>query len=74
MELDSWPAPRCWLRLDVKSALTASSTHAEVVAASTNSNDALWTRGYLREIGLPQDEPTPFMVDAKNVLTLVQNP
>ena len=27
----------------------------------------------LREIGLPQNEPTPFMVDAKSVLTLVQN-
>ena len=53
--------------------VTGSSTHAEVVAASTNSNDAVWVRGYLREIGLPQDEPTPFMVDAKNVLTLVQN-
>ena len=36
-------------------------------------SDAVWVRGYLREIGLPQDEPTPFMVDAKNVLTLVQN-
>ena len=53
--------------------VTGSSTHAEVVAASTNSNDAVWVRGYLREIGLPQDEPTPFMVDAKNVLALVQN-
>ena len=53
--------------------VTGSSTHAEVVAASMNSNDVVWARGYLREIGLPQDEPTPFMVDAKNVLTLVHN-
>ena len=50
-----------------------STTHAEIIAASTNSNDVLWTRGYLAEIGLPQDEPTPLYVDAQNVLTLVQN-
>ena len=52
---------------------TGSSTHAEIVAASANSNDVVWTRGLLEEFGLPQDGPTPFMVDAKNVLTLVQN-
>ena len=52
---------------------TGSSTHAEVVAGSTNSNDCLWTRGYLGEIGLTQTAPTPFYVDAKNVLTLVHN-
>ena len=53
--------------------VTGSSTHAEVVAASTNSNDVVWQRGYLAEIGLPQLESTPLMVDAANVLTLVQN-
>ena len=53
--------------------VTGSSTHAEVVAASTNSNDVVWGRGFLEEIGLPQEGPTPFKVDAKNVLTLVQN-
>ena len=52
---------------------TVSSTHAEIVAASANSNDLLWARGYLSEIGLPQDEPTPFKVDAKNVITHVHN-
>lgn len=53
--------------------VTGSSTHAEVVAASSNSNDVVWTRGYLEEIGLPQLEPTPFMVDAQNVITLAHN-
>ena len=52
---------------------TGSSTHAEIVAASTNSNDVVWARGLLEEYGLPQHEPTPLMVDAKNVLTLVYN-
>ena len=33
----------------------------------------VWARGLLEEYGLPQHEPTPLMVDAKNVLTLVYN-
>ena len=53
--------------------ITGSSTHAEIVAGSSNSNDVLWARGFLEEIGLPQTTPTPFYVDAKNVLTLVHN-
>ena len=54
--------------------ITGSTTHAEIIAASTNSNDVVWARGYLGEIGLPQeDEPTIFNVDAANVITLVHN-
>ena len=53
--------------------VTGSSTHAEIVAASAGSNDVLWARGYLAEIGLPQTGPTPFRVDAANVITLSQN-
>jgi len=53
--------------------ITGSSTHAEVVAASANSNDIVWERGFLAEVGLPQVDPTPLMVDANNVLTLVHN-
>ena len=54
---------------------TGSSTHAEIVAASTNSNDVVWTRGFLNEIGyrVVMASPTRLMVDAKNVLTLVHN-
>ena len=53
---------------------STSSTHAEIIAASTNSNDVVWSRGYLAEIGLPQDEePSTFYVDAANVITLVHN-
>ena len=47
-----------------------------MIAASANSNvwnDVVWARGYLTEIGLPQDEPTEFNVDANNVITLVHN-
>ena len=53
--------------------MSGSSTHAEIIAASTNSNDTLWGRGFLAEIGLVQRLPTPFMVDANNVITLVHN-
>ena len=53
--------------------VSGSSTHAEIIAASTNSNDVVWARGYLAEIGLPQDEPSEFNVDAANVITLVHN-
>lgn len=54
--------------------VSGSTTHAEIIAASANSNDVVWARGYLGEIGLPQDdEPTIFNVDAANVITLVQN-
>ena len=52
---------------------SGSSTHAEMIAASANSNDVVWARGYLAEIGLPQDKPTEFNVDANNVITLVHN-
>ena len=52
---------------------SGSSTHAEIIAASSNANDVVWARGFLREIGLPQDDPTIFNVDANNVLTLVYN-
>ena len=52
--------------------MSGSSTHAEIIAASTNSNDTLWGRGFLAEIGLVQHLPTTFMVDANNVITLVQ--
>ena len=53
--------------------VTGSSTHAEIIAASANSNDIVWARGYLEEIGLPQLEPTPLKVDANNVITLVHD-
>ena len=53
--------------------VSGSSTHAEIIAASTNSNDVVWARGYLSEIGLPQDDPSEFNVDAANVITLVHN-
>ena len=55
--------------------VTGSSTHAEIVAASTNSNDVLWARGFLSEIGyrVVMEALTKLMVDAKNVLTLAHN-
>mgnify|MGYP005711840753 CR=1 FL=1 len=53
--------------------ITGSSTHAEIVAASTNSNDLLWSRGLSDELGLTQHEPTKMKVDAANVLTIASN-
>ena len=53
--------------------ITGSSTHAEIVASSTNSNDLLWSRGLSDELGLTQHEPTKMKVDAANVLTIASN-
>ena len=53
--------------------VTGSSTHAEVVAASSNSNDLLWSRGLCGELGMPQDEATVLWCDAQNVLTISSN-
>ena len=50
--------------------VAGSSTHAEIVAASSTSNDVEWGRGISSEFGLPQDEPTPIMVDNSNVLVV----
>ena len=53
--------------------VTGSSTHAEVVAASTMSNEMMWSMGLYREIGLSIEAVPCLMCDASNVLTLVQN-
>ena len=52
---------------------TGSSTHAEMVAASANSNDIMWSRGMCEELGVPQIEPPRMYVDAQNVLTIAGN-
>ena len=46
-----------------------------MVAASSNSNDLMWSRGLCGELGLPQHEPTRMYVDAQpqNVLTITGN-
>ena len=52
---------------------SSSSSHAEVIAASATAFDLTWSRGLTGELGLPQLSPTPLCVDAKNVITIVQN-
>ena len=53
--------------------VTGSSTHAEVVAASSNSNELMWSRGVSEELGWPPVGPTIMNVDAQNVLTITSN-
>ena len=53
--------------------VTGSSTHAEAVAASSNSNDAMWSRGLCDELGWAPVGPTPMKVDAQNVLTITHD-
>ena len=48
-------------------------SHAEVIAASSAAFDVTWSRGLTGDLGLPQTSATPLCVDAKNVITIVQN-
>ena len=50
--------------------LAGSSTHAEIVSASTIANEAVWFRGFLDENGLPQHAPTPLHMDNSAVYAL----
>ena len=47
-----------------------SSTHAEIVAASTIANEAVWLRGLLEEVLRPQRSPTPLFMDNSAVYSL----
>ena len=50
--------------------VAGSSTHAEIVAASTVANEAVWAAGLLEEIGLPQLEPIVIYMDNSAVYNL----
>ncbi|KAH9735669.1 hypothetical protein KPL71_017818 [Citrus sinensis] len=45
--------------------VTLSTCEAEYVAATSSVCDAIWLRNFLKELGLPQEEPTEICVDNK---------
>ena len=52
---------------------SGSSTEAEVIAASTTSNDVVWGVGLLDEYGHTQHEPVVLNVDNSNILALADD-
>jgi hypothetical protein len=55
-----------------------SSTHAEYVAASDASKEAVWTRGFLNELSVLdsrlQQGPVPLFIDNMSAIKLTKNP
>ena len=47
-----------------------SSSHAEIIAASTVANEVRWIRGFLEELRVIQHEPTPQYMDNSAVYSL----
>ncbi|KAG7565068.1 Zinc finger CCHC-type superfamily [Arabidopsis suecica] len=54
--------------------VTLSTCEAEYVAATSCVCHAIWLRNLLKELSLPQDEPTKIFVDNKSAIALAKNP
>ncbi|KAH9670908.1 hypothetical protein KPL70_017154 [Citrus sinensis] len=54
--------------------VTLSTCEAEYVAATSSVCHAIWLRNLLKELGLPQEEPTEICVDNKSAIALSKNP
>ena len=54
--------------------VTFSTCEAEYVAATSCVCHAIYLRNLLKELGLPQEEPTKIFVDNKSAITLAKNP
>ncbi|KAH9650285.1 hypothetical protein KPL70_026315 [Citrus sinensis] len=54
--------------------VTLSTCEAEYVAAISSVCHAIWLRNLLKELGLPQEEPTEICVDNKSAIALSKNP
>ncbi|KAH9697038.1 hypothetical protein KPL71_023433 [Citrus sinensis] len=54
--------------------VTLSTCEAEYVAATSSVCHAIWLRNLLKELGLPQEEPTEICVDNKLAIALSKNP
>ncbi|XP_052288532.1 uncharacterized mitochondrial protein AtMg00810-like [Citrus sinensis] len=53
--------------------VTLSTCEAEYVAATSSVCHAIWLRNLLKELGLPQEEPTEIYVDNKLAIALSKN-
>jgi len=54
--------------------VTLSTCEAEYVAATSCVCHAIWLRNLLKELNLPQKEPTKILVDNKSAIALAKNP
>ena len=54
--------------------VATSSCHAEIIAASEAAKEAKFYREFLSELGFPQPNPTPLMVDNTATINLAYNP
>ncbi|KAG7553295.1 hypothetical protein ISN45_Aa06g038290 [Arabidopsis thaliana x Arabidopsis arenosa] len=54
--------------------VTLSTCEAEYVAATSCVCHAIWLRNLLKELSLPQDEPTKIFMDNKSAIALAKNP
>ena len=54
--------------------VTLSTCEAEYVAATSCVCHAIWLRNLLKELSLPQEEPTKIFVDNKSAIALAKNP
>ncbi|KAL5812625.1 hypothetical protein ACOSQ3_027575 [Xanthoceras sorbifolium] len=54
--------------------VTLSTCEAEYVAATSSVCHVIWLRNLLKELGLPQEEPTEICVDNKSAIALAKNP
>ncbi|KAK4399009.1 Tricyclene synthase Oc15, chloroplastic [Sesamum angolense] len=51
-----------------------SSAEAEYIAAAATSNQAIWLRRILEDIGEKQEEPTTIYCDNKSAIAIIKNP
>ncbi|XP_050150594.1 uncharacterized mitochondrial protein AtMg00810-like [Malus sylvestris] len=54
--------------------VTLSTCEAEYVAATSCVCHAIWLRNLLKELSMPQEEPTEIYVDNKSAIALAKNP
>ncbi|KAM0989066.1 hypothetical protein FF1_013044 [Malus domestica] len=54
--------------------VTLSTCEAEYVAATSCVYHAIWLRNLLKELSMPQEEPTEIYVDNKSTIALAKNP
>ena len=54
--------------------VATSSCHAEIVAASEAAKEAKYYREFATELGFPQTQPTPLLVDNTAAINLSYNP
>ena len=53
---------------------SGSTTESEYVAAHLASNEIVWLRGLLNDLGYPQRSPTALYCDNQSAIRLVRNP